>query len=437
MEVNPGKVLVGHQRRSFDIRLWFPQDPASQTQDSALCLTASEDGTAKLWNVGSGKSEYTFKHSKTSEVLRATFIKGARVICCCGADGKAAVWSEVAGAPSRRKYEIVCQLDHGEGQIYVCEKLGGDNFETAVDKGGALSGAILTGADDKLYLWDLAKNAAAEPNCWSFQSLESYKKEHQSQSQAGVEKATSFGGPRNDENMAFIFDAKPSSTDPWRIAVALSDGSVRIINVATTPTSARMPPVDKEGSCQCINIGELLCNRKGSSVDGGRGDERNLVPPHSTGVCWSPDDSLLVVCLGDGSAAVIDLASLERPTLRTLIKAHRSSCYGARFLPFPQYERSGKAKGRRTESRKVCATWSSDGSLAMWDLSDCTSEDVTDPILRHDMKKYPVYACDVLQQVRPEAPDEPSELTIALAGGGGESTFLGIPVHIINLVQNL
>ena len=46
-----------------------------------------------------------------------------------------------------------------------------------------------------------------------------------------AEKATSFGDYNNNDNVAFIFDAKPSFTDPWRIAVALSDGSVRSSNV--------------------------------------------------------------------------------------------------------------------------------------------------------------------------------------------------------------
>ena len=95
-----------------------------------------------------------------SEVLRATFIDGARVICCCGADGKAVLWRQVAEeARSEKMYKRVCELDHGDGQIYVCEKLGGENFETALaseDDRGSISGAILTGVDDKLYLWDLS-----------------------------------------------------------------------------------------------------------------------------------------------------------------------------------------------------------------------------------------------------------------------------------------
>ncbi len=260
--------MVGHQRRSFDCRLWSDMARERSNQRSLQCLTASEDGTVKLWEVSSGKCEYTFKHSKDSEVLRACFIEGARVLCVCGADGKAAVWKEVAdGTPEKRKYERVCELDHGEGQIYVCEKLGGNNFETAHnadDERAALSGAILTGADDKLYLWDLAHHDTIEPNCWSFQSLQHYKKEQNTLD--GGENGESFGGPRNEEDMAFIFDAKPSSTDQWKIAVALSDSSVRIINVATTPTTAHMPPVDKEGSCQCIDVGKLLREEKAKAT---------------------------------------------------------------------------------------------------------------------------------------------------------------------------
>ena len=92
MEMKPGKVMVGHQRRSFDCRLWSDMALERSNQRSLLCLSASEDGTVKLWEVRSGKCEYTFKHSKDSGA-QACFIEGARVLC---------VWSGWKGSGVER-----------------------------------------------------------------------------------------------------------------------------------------------------------------------------------------------------------------------------------------------------------------------------------------------------------------------------------------------
>ena len=71
---------------------------------------------------------------------------------------------------------------------------------------------------------------------------------------------------------------------------------MRVVNVATTPTTAHMPRVDKEGSCQCIDVGKLLQEEKAKAAAGNEDGDKAAAKvgfSASTGVCWSPNDSLL------------------------------------------------------------------------------------------------------------------------------------------------
>lgn len=105
------------------------------------------------------------------------------------------------------------ELAHGpEEQIYVCEQCGPPN-----------SNSLLTSSNDSLYVWDLAASIAGA--CCERRSF-------------GAATA-GFGGPRNPDNMAYIFDAKPCATNQaaglYRTtAVALSDGTVRVVDMRTS-----------------------------------------------------------------------------------------------------------------------------------------------------------------------------------------------------------
>ena len=60
----------------------------------------------------------------------------------------------------------------------MCVKLGGDNFETAHnagDSGAALPGAILTGRMISC-ICGTCTSYSIEPNYWSFQSLQHYRR---------------------------------------------------------------------------------------------------------------------------------------------------------------------------------------------------------------------------------------------------------------------
>jgi WD40 repeat protein len=190
-------MLLGHKGRCFDVRI---------SAQGSHVLSGSEDGTSRLWNLTSKTSIHTLIHDQTSEVLRAMFLSNPESsalhnlpeIVTCGSDGKAIVWSGPSGLKYEKKYELL----HNNEQIYVCEYIPAFN-----------QAQLLTAADDSIYLWDLAK-----PDMPFFDSSFEATSNHN----------IAFGGPRNPDNKAFIFDCKfsPIQVSSSIFAVALSDGTL-------------------------------------------------------------------------------------------------------------------------------------------------------------------------------------------------------------------
>ncbi len=176
-----------------------------------LCcsIIASQDGSAKLWDISSRKCLATLPHNSSSEVLRATFLNSsdsAKQIVTAGADGHARVWVSSSEEESSVKYNFtnVCDLYHGEDQIYACE---------AIDRGCSRT-QFITAAGSDLCLWETDCNIGRELHRYKFNN----------------DFRSSFGGPRNPQNDLFIFDTKPcqvaSSSSFHCLAVAVSDGEI-------------------------------------------------------------------------------------------------------------------------------------------------------------------------------------------------------------------
>jgi hypothetical protein len=89
----------------------------------------------------------------------------------------------------------------------------------------------MTACDNQLFFWDLSDGGRESPISMSFSSSHDHLHELSSPT------SQSFGGPRNPQQTAFIFDArpaKPSRIDcdtsngdggDGRVAIALSDGA--------------------------------------------------------------------------------------------------------------------------------------------------------------------------------------------------------------------
>ena len=185
--------LLGHKDRCFDIRF----SPCSKK-----LVSSSEDGTARVWslnldhsNDNSSKKVKDYKssiikHSTTCEVLRATFLprndNGYHYITC-GADGKAIIWKENKEKDtSNEEYLQITTFEHNEAQIYACELLGQSSSSSSPSH-------LITAADNNMHVWDLETSKS---------SLDlSFTPYNES-------KEFAYGGARNPDNVAYIFDVK-------------------------------------------------------------------------------------------------------------------------------------------------------------------------------------------------------------------------------------
>jgi hypothetical protein len=209
----------------------------------------------------------TLKHNKESEVLRAAFLNAtSSLIATCGADGRAIIWknsnhgnsdvnANVEGIAisevekNRMKKEAV--LPHGPTQIYACESFNISDGATCL---------FMTAADSSVYLWDVNScvgNSSSSPaHVWTVDSNSSNNVSPVNTPADGQE-GSGFGGPRNPDNQIYIFDAKVNPMQGNVIALALSDGNIRQIDIRT-PVFASMSKISNSSP---TNMGSSSRNR--------------------------------------------------------------------------------------------------------------------------------------------------------------------------------
>lgn len=196
------KSFIGHKERTFDLRY---------LSQRGQLLSASEDGTCKIWDVNTCKCSANIVHSRETEVLRTCFLNTPEVgVCTGGSDGNVILWS-VDGSDSNgstcevKKLHV---LQHGaEAQIYVCESSSSNSSD------------LVVAAENFLVVWDL--DSLQQSRVYNFRELASTNGEAQ---------APGFGGHRNPENNVFVFDGKLCPIQSQVIGVALSDSTIRILD---------------------------------------------------------------------------------------------------------------------------------------------------------------------------------------------------------------
>ena len=109
---------------------------------------------------------------------------------------------------------------HGVAQIYACE---------CFDVNNESSCAFMTAADSSVYLWDL--NAQIKANDNSSSHVWTVSDTASSTSSSTDSGTQGYGGPRNPDNEIYVFDAKINPRQQNIIALALSDGNIRQIDV--------------------------------------------------------------------------------------------------------------------------------------------------------------------------------------------------------------
>ena len=167
---------------------------------------------------------HNYGRSKEAEVLRACALvlshDHIKLFCTGGSDGCLHLWSVDANA-TQLKYKKVSSFKHRNeaSQIYACEPL--------INTASSERIQFLTGADNELLMWD-STAVSAPLQKWSFLTHD--------ESSGSV-----FGGlERNPDREAFIFDAKPcpSSSHYNVVALALSDGTIRLLDIRQAASTA-------------------------------------------------------------------------------------------------------------------------------------------------------------------------------------------------------
>ena len=218
--------FYGHKSRCFDVSFLECAIGASNGNPYGdggrmnMFLSASEDGSAKLWDVSKKKVLHSFSHSRSYEVLRASFVVQDYVIATCASDGSVIVWIKQMNGKYHRKHI----LNHDGGQIYACETRSSaysivegtatsvsisNSSSVTVTKGGKndddsahvvkFVAKILTVADDKLFLWEVTNEDIVRKSVI-------HTVEHVVGTEGGRERD-------DDEDLVYIFDCKISKSD--------------------------------------------------------------------------------------------------------------------------------------------------------------------------------------------------------------------------------
>ena len=289
-----------------------------------LLATASEDQTARIWDVRSGKCVRCLDGRKDEdghrdEVLRVAWSDASSgLFATGGADGKAKIWQP------QREWQCAATFKHGDGaQIYALEFV---SPSVGSQESGAGAGQRLLAAfNDTVALWDVAQVREQPVDAWSF---------------GEVGQGSVYGGSaRNTEGTVDVFDIALSKDGSGEdlIAVALGDGSVRIAD-SRCPTSVA-----------------LLRRPNGS------GGYRTAA---ATGVAFGYE-KMLASCATDGSATIWDHRAWGNVMhdLDTTSYGEPAALFGCAFWP----EQGAPAADS-------CGTelmlWARDGSVRGYDAGE-------------------------------------------------------------------
>lgn len=331
------KVLEAKGKKAEFLRVcWAP--PGTE---QVMLATGSADGTVRLW--GSPRNS------------KVTIGDG---------DGLSSQLSSLKVLGKLQHRDRAKGLD---GQIYSCQFVR-DDGDIGQDDGRAAGGslALLTASDCSIHLWDV-------------------ETQERRVSRALLKVGShSIGGERNPEDLPFVFDAKPRpGSGSYPIAVALSDGTVRVGDILRNPDQ---PHVLKP--------------------DGGQ--------THLTALAWAEDGTVLVSCAGDGSMTVWDARTW---TSRAVLRGHGKPVYGATFYPCAAISASGN------ESQKLLLSWSSDETICMWDVTRASLTGTKPLSTLFAGPRFPIFHCAL----------SVNGGLLAVAGGDSASSFVGVPIKIVEI----
>jgi len=132
------RVLYGHQQEFMLLGHKESLKSAVWNGDDTRILTASDDGTAKVWNALNGEELFTFQHD--DKVLFATWSKDSKRIITTSADKTAKIWDAETGAL------LFTLRGHKDSIWHAAWNNGGEQVATA-------------GLDGVVQVWNSAKGS--------------------------------------------------------------------------------------------------------------------------------------------------------------------------------------------------------------------------------------------------------------------------------------
>jgi hypothetical protein len=275
---------------------------------------------------------------------------------------------------------------------------------------------LLVSTNDCIYMWNIVKHnnnningeegGEEEKNTnhqnRKFLPLLSIRFSHLDEN--GQFESNHYGGPRNPDNMLFVFDMQYSVTNDL-LGTALSDGTCRI-------TSLHYTNIDEDESNSPFYYQErcILGLPKGYFGETGG---------HLTALAWDNTGTRVATCIGSGRVVLWLLQIVNNNGVEELHPACLSILEGGHDVGRPLF--GAKYCGGSDED--LLLTWGVDGKVCVWDSYSIGT--VTTPMctLISHLKNYPIYALDITE----------GETHIAIAGGGDDGGFFGIPIYIYDL----
>lgn len=430
---------------------------AALSPDGRYLATASQDSTVRVWCVATHRPLAVLREgSQAHELLRVAWDASGRRLAGGGADGVVRIW-EVEDATTQKsgqqdpysQWKQVGVLEHkgiqmkeGGGKEKLStigeddeeEEDGQDNKLDQPDEDGPPQiyslqfiedwrvlpndaatpdgGYLLTSSDDFVHLYALedaypVENSITTTELFSLHfgdmnapgygvTIHSLNGEvvvpsaRRTLSGMPVKSTTSFGGAeRNPNNIVFVFDASYSSASDL-LGVALSDGSLRIMNSRGVCLAALSLP-----GCQS----------------------------HLTSFCWDQTGSKILTTVATGHIIVWGIEGNDSggTSGNRVTTCCRAIFQGGHMLGRPVYGACFVAND------ELVLSWGSDGRLCLWD-GNCDEElDAPLALLRDYQEDYPIYCV--------AASDAPTNRAVVMAGGASNTTYVGVPVYLVDLKQ--